>query len=87
MGYYFGVLLLSMLMNRSVWIRLMISAACTAGVILSAYLAYIMAIKLSGTICVVCLVSYAINIALYIVSVIPLLPLLSSEGKLKTKQW
>lgn len=54
-------------------IRMVLLFAATISVMLSAYLAWVMAYKLAGIICIVCLLSYVCNISLFLLMVVPML--------------
>ena len=77
MAFYLVVLLLGLKINSksssSTAVRLVTVAATTMGVVVSAYLAYAMAFRMLGAVCVLCLCSYVCNIALFLVTILPVL--------------
>jgi len=83
MLYYTVAILGSFLCNRYVVVQSLLLFAATLGVALSAYLAWVMAFKLPGIICIVCLLSYVSNIALFLLIS---LPMLKGNGRDKAKK-
>jgi uncharacterized membrane protein len=71
--YYVVMMLGSFTANSYILVRGVLLTAATLGVLLSAYLAWVMAYKLAGIVCVICLLSYVCNIALFLLVVRPMI--------------